>query len=159
MTAVLSDDGLYRYWLERGDSKAPYVAWLLANPSTADAELDDPSVRKGRGFSERWGYKRFVFVNPQAYRATEPKALRGVNDPVGPMNEHYIREVAEYASMIVVAWGGAIIKENRHYAHSAVRIIQSLHTKPVMCLGYTKDRQPRHPLMLAYTTPLETYTA
>lgn len=157
-SAVLSACGMYRYWLERGEPKAPYVAWVLANPSTADAEIDDPTVRKGRGFSTRWNYKRFVFVNVLAYRATNPGSLRRLgSQAVGPLNENYLREVAEHADMVVVAWGNAIISEHRHRARMALTLLRSLHRKPIMCLGYTADRQPRHPLMLAYATQLEEY--
>lgn len=157
MSAILSSCGTYRYWLERGEPDTPYVAWVLANPSTADAEKDDPTVRKGRGFSERLGYKRFVFANVLAYRATDPEALRDVADPFGPLNENYLREVAEHASSIIVAWGGAITKKHRRYIPRVLTLLRSLHHKPIMCFGYTADRQPRHPLMLAYATSLEEY--
>ena len=157
MSAVISDCGKYRYWLERGEAGAPYVAWVLANPSTADVSVDDPTVRKARGFTERWGYKRFVFVNVFAFRSTDPKGLRGAKDPVGPLNENHIREVVEHSAMIVLAWGNAIIKPLRHHATRTKVLVQSLAFKPPMCLGYTADRQPRHPLMLAYSTPLEVY--
>jgi hypothetical protein len=155
--AVISDCGLYRYWLERGPAGTPYVAWVLANPSTADASIDDPTVRKARGFSKLWGYERFVFVNVFGYRSTDPMGLRGVEDPVGPLNENHIREVAEYADKIVVAWGNAIIKEKRPQIKPTLALLTGLHDKPLHCLGYTADRSPRHPLMLAYSTPLEEY--
>lgn len=157
MSAIISDCEKYRYWLERGEKDVPYVAWVLANPSTADASLDDPTVRKGRGFSERIGFKRFVFVNVLAYRATDPQALRSVSDPVGPLNENYLREVAEHASRVIVAWGGAIIASNQRHIPKALALLRSLHRKPIMCLGYTAANQPRHPLMLAYSTKLEEY--
>lgn len=158
MTAVISECGKYRYWLERGEAAAPYVAWVLANPSTADAELDDPTVRKARGFTERWGYKRFVFVNVFAYRSTDPKGLLGVKDAVGPENERYIREAVMRADLVVAAWGNAIVKPKRPQAAWTRReVIAKATIKPVMCLGYTADRSPRHPLMLAYSTQLETY--
>ena len=159
MSAVISDCGLYRYWLERGPAGAPYVAWVLANPSTADAELDDPTVRKARGFTQRWGYKRFVFVNVFAYRSTDPKGLRGVEDAVGPQNEEYIYDAVTGAERVVLAWGNAIVKPLRaqaYWTHNRVNMMLKL-TAPAECLGYTADRQPRHPLMLAYSTPLEIY--
>ncbi len=156
MSAVISECGTYRYWLERGELNAPYVAWVLANPSTADAELDDPTVRKARGFTERWGYKRFVFVNVFAGRSTKPKGLLAMKDPHGPLNEQYQREAVAGASMVVLAWGNAIVKPLRAWASTTHRRVDRACLSP-MCLGYTKDRQPRHPLMLAYTTPLEIY--
>lgn len=153
MSAVISDCGKYRYWLERGEKDAPYVCWVLANPSTADATLDDATVRKARGFTERWGYKRFVFVNVFAYRSTDPKGLLGVLDPVGPQNADHIMHAVETASVVVAAWGNAIAKPLRKQTQFVRHL---LHDK-TQCLGYTADRSPRHPLMLAYTTPLEDY--
>ena len=155
MSAVISDCGKYRYWLERGPAGAPYVAWVLANPSTADATLDDPTVRKARGFTERWGYKRFVFVNLFAYRSTDPKGLTKVSDPIGPENGTHIARALAGADKIVFAWGNAIAPSLRNRARVSATFLREL--KPGMCLGYTKDRQPRHPLMLAYSTPLEIY--
>lgn len=158
MSAVISECGKYRYWLERGLLDAPYVAWVLANPSTADAELDDPTVRKARGFTERWGYSRFVFVNVFAYRSTDPKGLRGVSDPVGPENYDYIHKAVIGADKVVLAWGNAITRTLRRHSYwifHRVNMIRPNNT--AKCLGYTRDRQPRHPLMLPYSTPLEEY--
>ncbi len=159
MSAVLSDCGTYRYWLERGDPNAPYVAWVLANPSTADATQDDPTVRKARGFTERWGYKRFVFVNCFAGRSTKPKGLLAMNDPVGPENYMAVGKALEGAGKIVVAWGNAIIPALRPKIQPIRHLLAvwQTHGHIAQCLGYTADRQPRHPLMLAYTTPLEEY--
>lgn len=153
MGAVISECGTYRYWLDRGPEDAPYVAWVLANPSTADAELDDPTVRKARGFTERWGYKRFVFVNCFAGRSTDPKGLLKLRDPVGPENLDYIMRAVETASLVVVAWGNAIVKPLRRH----IPLVRSVIHDDARCLGYTADRSPRHPLMLAYSTPLEIY--
>lgn len=157
-SAVLSDCGTYRYWLERGDPGAPYIAWLLANPSTADATLDDPTVRKARGFTERWGYKRFVFVNLFAARSTDPKGLLKIGSPIGPENEAYIMKALTGAEFVVLAWGNAIVKKLRPKAEFVQRHMRDyIAPEKTMCLGYTADRSPRHPLMLAYSTPLEIY--
>lgn len=46
-SAVISECGLYRYRLERhGLSGAGAVAWIMVNPSTADATTDDPTIKK-----------------------------------------------------------------------------------------------------------------
>lgn len=159
MNAVISECGTYRYWLERGEAAAPYVAWVLANPSTADAELDDPTVRKARGFTERWGYKRFVFVNCFAGRSTKPKGLLAMSDPVGPENYMAVGKALGGAALIVVAWGNAIVPALRPKIKPIKHLLAvwQSHGNPAQCLGYTQDRSPRHPLMLAYSTPLEIY--
>ena len=158
MSAVISDCGLYRYWLERGPAGAPYVAWVLANPSTADAELDDPTVRKARGFTQRWGYERFVFVNLFAFRSTDPKGLLKAHNPWGPENDDHIRRAIETAEFVVLAWGNAVVKPLRERCRVVSKyVLEERAPDRVMCLGYTADRSPRHPLMLAYSTPLEEY--
>lgn len=157
-SAILSDCGKYRYWLERGEKDAPYVAWVLANPSTADAEKDDPTVRKARGFTGRWGYKRFVFVNLFAFRSTDPKGLLKAQNPWGPDNDDYIRRAVSGAQFVVLAWGNAVVKPLRERCRVVAKhVLSARQQEHVKCLGYTADRQPRHPLMLAYSTPLEEY--
>ncbi len=51
-SAVISPDGFYRYSLTRvWDNLRPLVVFNLLNPSTADAERNDPTVRKTIGFA------------------------------------------------------------------------------------------------------------
>lgn len=102
---------MYRYRLDRHISMlcGPLVAFCLHNPSTADATKDDPTLRRGIGFATAWGASRLVFINSWAGRATKPRDLWQLADPVGPENDNHIRavavEVAETRGVIVAAWG------------------------------------------------------
>jgi len=84
-SAIISDCGLYRYRLERHDlSGSGAVAWLMVNPSTADATEDDQTIRKVIGFTERLGGGWAIVGNKFAYRATDIHALHALDPVRGP---------------------------------------------------------------------------
>lgn len=156
MSAVISPDGRYRYRLERhGLTGAGAVAWIMVNPSTADAATDDATIRKVVGFSERLGAGWLIVGNVFAYRATDVTRLAAVDDPHGPDNDRHLREIMGAAATVIVGWGptGKLPKILRHRYMRVVRIAASL-GRPLMCFGTAQDGHPRHPLMLAYDTPL-----
>src|SRR5262245_19133112 len=89
--ALISPCGLYRYWLTRTwDNSLRRVCWVMLNPSTADAEQDDPTIRRCVGFARSWGAGGIIVVNLFAFRASDPKALLRAADPVGPDNDGHI---------------------------------------------------------------------
>lgn len=151
MSAVLSDDGLYRYRLDRGGDNR--CLWIMLNPSTADAEQDDPTIRKCRGFSERWGYDGFTVVNLYAYRATKPVDLPANEAAaVGRENDRYLAEaLAEqehFEGRVVVAWGN----------HAKIARVREFLKQPLayqlQCLGTNANGSPKHPLMVPYAAEL-----
>jgi hypothetical protein len=73
--AVFSADGRYRYRLTRDLGGKTTVTFIMLNPSTADANLDDPTIRRCKGFAKDWGYGRLIIVNLFAFRATDPRDM------------------------------------------------------------------------------------
>ncbi|MDB5057226.1 MAG: hypothetical protein JWO59_698 [Chloroflexi bacterium] len=151
--AQLSRDQIYRYALWRiWDRRLPRVIWIMLNPSTADAQQDDPTVRRCLSFSREWGYGSLTVLNLFAARATDPKQLATFDDPSGPMNDVFIRNIiAPPSSLIVCAWGAHASAARRV---PAIREMLRITGKEPMCLGITKDGQPRHPLYVPAATPL-----
>ena len=77
----------------------------MLNPSTADAERDDPTIRRCIGFSRAWGFGGAEMVNLFALRSTDPGRLREAADPVGPGNVAHIADAARGATQVIAAWG------------------------------------------------------
>ena len=158
--AVLSACGTYRYRLDRWWDDGTCVTWLMLNPSTADATIDDPTIRKCMGFSKRWGFGRMIAVNLFALRATDPRKLAKNTDPVGPENDWYIRQAFKDSRQVVCAWG--CLQHLTPNLRPRIRRVLSLAIEEylpddIVTLGYRKDGAPRHPLMLGYDSERRIY--
>lgn len=153
--AVISECGKYRYLLLRhwGDCMLPVLTWIMLNPSTADATIDDPTIRRCISFSKAWGYGGLHVVNLFALRATDPRELLQTIDPVGPENDKYVLMACRDTN-IVAAWGnhGMLL-----YRDIAVKHL--LKGRSLLSLGETKNRNPKHPLYLSEKTTLIPYPA
>lgn len=146
-SAVISGCGLYRYELTRSWRQGPLVTFLMLNPSTADAETDDPTIRRCMGFARSWGYSGISVVNLYAYRATDPAWLWTVADPVGPLNDATIKDRA-LRGPIVAAWG-AKPKARKRARHVLEMIYgMGINGLVVRTIRRTKDGYPEHPLRL-----------
>ena len=182
--ATISSCGTYRYrlWREWRNHPAPaqWDMWeqngkpvvdgagkqlgqplacvfVMLNPSTADGETDDPTIRRCVRFAKALGFDRLEVVNLFAFRATDPADLLAVSpeiDPVGYENQRHVVSVLEDAGMIVCAWGA----HGGHIGQDETMLgwidAENVRDAPVVALGLTKDGFPRHPLYLpADSTP------
>lgn len=156
MSAVISPCGRFRYRLERHAlSGAGAVAWIMVNPSTADATEDDATIRKVRGFSERLGAGWFIVGNLFAYRSTDVRQLAKAADPIGPDNDDHLRAIIADAPVVIVAWGptAKLPASLRRRFYRVARIAEEA-GRELLCLGTAKDGQPLHPLMQPYSAEL-----
>ncbi|CAB5514568.1 DUF1643 domain-containing protein [Achromobacter xylosoxidans] len=162
LRAAFSPCGRFRYQLlDVWDPSKPILPWILFNPSVAGqageggATISDPTARKGRGFSERHGFGGMLFTNLFAYISTDPAGLKAAGYQVGPDNDRYILEAcAAGDGRVVCAWGALGRKLAR--AEEVGSMVRRAGYRP-MAFGFTDDGLPRHPLMLAYSTPLVPY--
>ena len=150
--AVFSACENYRYRLWRRWSDGPSIAFLMLNPSTADAFRNDPTVERCHRRAVDMGFGALEVVNIFAFRATDPKNLKKAKAPIGPLNNEILIETARAADMTVCAWGS-------HGTHNArdsdVRqLLKKANITPHI-LALTKFDQPRHPLYVSYSqTPV-----
>lgn len=153
--ATLSDCGAYRYHLWRvWDDCLPVMAFVMQNPSTADASEDDPTIRRCIGFAKREGCGGISVRNVFALRATDERELLTHPDPVGPENVSHLSAVRGVAVMtrLVVAWGERTGGKRLAGHYTAAAVLLSC-LKPY-CLGTNKSGEPKHPLYLPNNAPI-----
>jgi len=155
--AEFSSCGRYRPWLSRvWDSNLPAILFVGMNPSVADLEVDDPTVRKETGFAQRWGYGSLIKCNVMDYRATNPRHL--VEPGVIPCSSRNLPAISQCLSRVqaVVAAWGVLPQSLRSHSCAANALLQKSGL-PVWCLGTTKDNSPRHPLYLSNQSQRQQY--
>lgn len=157
--AILSPCETWRYRLERDVLPSGVVGMFCwVNPSTAVADIDDASSRKGIGFATRLAWRRYILVNPFAFRAKEIGDLRTALDPIGPDNDRHIEQAMRDADVHVIGWGSlnklpeSLRGRWKDIVRIADRVGCTLH-----CIGTTADGHPRHPLMTGYNTPMKVW--
>lgn len=151
-SAHISADGRYRYELIRRWDDDPMLEWIMLNPSTADAAVDDPTIKRCIGFAKAWGYGAIVVHNLYALRATDPAALGMADDPFGPLNRSYLGNRIGHCT--IAAWGAN--PAARRWFLDGHRI----NRPAVYALGFTADGSPRHPLYVrADATPVRFWAA
>jgi len=149
--AELSPDGQYRYLLWRaidGEHSGRRLLWVMLNPSTADASVDDATIRRCRGYAKNWGFSGIEVVNLFAYRATDPKELTAAADPVGRINDIFIAQAARRADKIVCAWGGGVANGPAGRDRAVIELLVAKLGKPLYTLGTTALGHPKHPVRL-----------
>jgi hypothetical protein len=161
-SAHISECGRYRYTLWRiWDSTKPFVCFIMLNPSTADCDHDDSTIRKCYGFAQRLGYGGLAVINLFALCATDPAMLRRSGFDVGPGNDAVIKALLmpPCFAEVICAWG-----RHEHYQpvkHRAIHVVEMVRERgydPKVLAWSQGDtgawdghKVPRHPLMLPYS--------
>jgi hypothetical protein len=133
--------------------KLKLVTFIGLNPSTADARKDDATIRRCVGFAHAWGYDGMIMLNLFAYRATDPRKLLEVTDPVGLKNDDWLKEYSRRADLVILAWGSFPLAQER--AHT---VTMRLHRwVDLYTLRTTASGAPAHPLRLPKTITPQLY--
>lgn len=149
--AVFTPDRTRRLLLGRAwDLDAPTAHWTMINPSKAGAHENDPTIWKVVGFSRRRA-GGVIVSNLTSLISTDPRGLVGRHDLIGPHDEDALRVGSPFGYR-VLAWGAFPSRKVRDALHR--QWAAALSGGQRWCYGKTKDGEPRHPLMLAYATPL-----
>jgi len=160
--AIISGCGTYRYRLERDGPGTGQTTIIMVNPSTADVQNDDPTIRKLLGFGRRYEWGRIVVGNLFAYRATDVRELAGLDTPtaVGPENDAHLMDMLREADRFIVAWGPAskLPKRLRTRFRRVLEIAQLVSRRPLSIGAPAKDGHPCHPLMLPYERQLQPWS-
>lgn len=140
--ADFSEDGLYRYSLWRvWDESKPLVMFIGLNPSTANAQEDDPTIRRVKAIAANLGYGGVYMCNCFSYISTNPTFLQAETLEAIMRNAEIVKRVAARCKEIIFAWGNFnVVKESG--------IDQKLseafpHAK---ALHINKNGSPKHPL-------------
>jgi hypothetical protein len=149
--ADISPCGLYRYSLWRvWEYDAGTCLFIMLNPSTADGQRDDRTIRRCVHFARRERCGGLEVVNLFAFRATKPEEMMKATDPIGPLNVPSVIGAAQRATLVIVAWGTLGGHRSQDTVVAGIAGVQ----KPLYCLGTTKDGHPRHPLYVPGDAPL-----
>lgn len=147
--AEISECGHYRYLLWRKWTPGlQSLVWIMLNPSTADAEQDDPTIRICCGRAVHMGFGGILVANLFAWRSTSPAVMKTVADPIGPENDHYLRRIVAFNPTVIAAWGadGAHLGRDSQVVSLMTRELST----PLLALRLTKSGAPCHPLRISY---------
>lgn len=143
-TAEISECGKFRWWLQRRwEEQGSLVCFVMLNPSTADAEKDDPTIRRCIAFAQAWGFAALSVRNLYPFRATDPddlkKAMKTMDVTGGDRGISELR-AAMSADLVIAAWG------THASGIAAQRFVDLTQPKPIWCINKTVYGKPRHPL-------------
>ena len=150
------DDDRYRYtlwrrwWFDCGLDQM--VVFIGLNPSVADAERNDPTIRRCVAFAKRWGMGGMIMLNLFAFHATDSGELAKVEDPVGPLNDVVLLTAPSGVGKVICCWGTLGGLHDRD-----VHVLAFLNTRLLWCFGRTFNGHPKHPLYLAKDHRLRRY--
>lgn len=148
--AFISKCQKFRWWLSRRWASGDKVLWVMLNPSTADHEVDDPTIRRIIHFSRSWGYAGLTVVNLFPFRSSSPTECKEWFYSQTPEvqkgfeeNREVIKKMMTQHDRILAAWGNLFPSIQ---AKNLIQWVFGQTSTPIFCLGQTQSGNPIHPM-------------
>jgi hypothetical protein len=163
-TADFSQDRQYRYTLRIRWNEGDLIQFIGLNPSTADENQDDATIRVCKAFARRWGAGGIVMTNLFAFMSTYPKVMFQHPNPIGEpgrfitvcnsefdnRNDMALWSTASECKRRIACWG-----TGGDHLYRALKVMRWL--PAVECLRKTKGGHPHHPLRLSLALTPQPY--
>lgn len=149
--AVFSDCRKYRYVLWRNwDVAKPTIMFIGLNPSTANEDQNDATIRRVIRFAKDWGYGGVYMCNCFPYVSTNPDELKDFGNDT--TNDYWLRHIEKEVKNIVFAWGNFNIVKEMGRDIELCKMFPNAKT-----IIKNKDGSPRHPLYISSKATLINY--
>lgn len=151
--ANFSNCGKYRYSLWRiWDKSKPLVMFIGLNPSTANADTDDATIKSVTRISKHNGYGGFYMMNCFPFISTDPSKLIATSKEHLYLNDEWLVKVWIKSDVAVFAWGNfKIVKESGREERLSKMFPNA------KALFVNKNGSPKHPLYCKSDTVLVPY--
>lgn len=129
---------LWRIW----DPSKPCILFIMLNPSTADSDKDDPTIKIIKQHAIAWGYGGIYVGNLYATCCSKSRDLV-ISDERDIVNETHIREMRQLCEKVVYGWGtkGPLGKKQKE-----PQWLRDMVGETAYCIDVTKkDNIPKHP--------------
>jgi hypothetical protein len=142
--AKFSNDKKHRYELSRHwDLSKSDILFIMLNPSIANENIDDPTIKRLINFTKKFNYGGFFVANLFTYITPYSKTL-DTSSGLTKLNLKTIKNFVNKAEEVVYAWGNSI-KEPEE--------LKNLVENP-KCFGRNLNGTPKHPLYLPSNSKL-----
>lgn len=147
--AIFSECRQHRYELWRiWDEENPLVMFIGLNPSTANENDDDPTIKSVVRIAKSNGYGGVYMMNCFSYISTDPKGLC-FEDVANEWNNHLLVAVSSKCQDVIFAWGNFPIVKEKGRDKELSNMFPN-----AKALHINANGSPKHPLYCKSSTPL-----
>jgi hypothetical protein len=159
--AIFNENRTYRYRLWRmNDQPKKVLLYIMLNPSSADENRNDNTIKRLFNFTNDFGYDGFIVCNLCAIISTNSKKIKN-KIILSKLDMTIIKDTLDKIPIIekvVYAWGSnnKIDKKQIYKISSLTELLEQYGHKPY-CFSFNNDGSPKHPLMLPQNETLVPY--